>query len=406
MIEGMGFRDYIERKYYIEKVKPYIKKNIIKVFVGQRRVGKSFLLYQFIDIIKSLERNPCIVYINKELDEFGEIKNSTDLISYVKAKKRKRKFCYLFVDEIQDIEDFEKAIRSLFARGGYDIYISGSNANLLSGELATYLSGRYIEIKVFGLSYSEFLTFHKLDDSTQSFTRYLRVGGLPYLIHLPDEDYVVYDYLRNIYNTIILKDVVARYNIRNVNFLDRLVRFLCDNTGGILSAKKISEYLKSQKLGISTQVVLNYLSHLVTAFLVFKVSRYDLSGKRIFEIGEKFYFEDTGIRNSIVGYKVSDISKLLENIVYLHLCMAGYNVTVGKYNSKEIDFVGEKFGEKIYVQVCYLLTDEGVVEREFGNLLSVSDNYPKYVVSMDEVGSTASTKGIKHIGIREFLRML
>ena len=310
------------------------------------------------------------------------------------------------MDEIQDIEDFEKGIRSLFTGGGYDIYISGSNANLLSGELATHLSGRYIEIKVFGLSYSEFLTFHKLDDSVPSFTRYLRVGGLPYLIHLPDDDYVVYDYLRNIYNTIILKDVVSRYNLRNVNFLDRLVRFLCDNTGNILSAKKISDYLKSQKLEISTQVVLNYLSHLVTAFLVFKVSRYDVSGKRIFEIGDKFYFEDTGLRNSIVGYKVSDINKLLENVVYLHLCIAGYNVKVGKYNNREIDFMGEKFGEEIYVQVCYRLSDDKVVKREFGNLLSVSDNYPKYVVSMDEVGSTASTKGIRHMEIREFLSML
>lgn len=402
----MIFKDYIKRKYYIDKVKPYIKKNIIKVFTGQRRVGKSYLFYQIIDFIQMLEPDACVVYINKELDEFSGIKNYADLLSFVKAKRGKKKFCYLFIDEIQDIEDFEKGIRSFFAGTGYDIYISGSNANLLSGELATYLSGRYIEIKVFGLSYSEFLTFHKLDDSTQSFNRYLRVGGLPYLIHLPDEDYIVYDYLKNIYNTIILKDVVARYNIRNVNFLDRLVKFLCDNTGNILSAKKISEYLKSQKTDISTQVVLNYLSYLVTAFLVFKVSRSDLSGKKIFEIGEKYYFEDTGLRNSIAGYKVSDINKLLENVVYLHLCIAGYNVTVGKYNDKEIDFVGEKFSEKIYVQVCYLLTDEKVVEREFGNLLSVSDNYPKYVVSMDEVGSTASNKGVKHMEIREFLRML
>ena len=396
-------KDYIERKYYINKVKPYFRKNIIKVFTGQRRVGKSFLLYQIIDHIRKSEPDACIIYINKELDEFCDIRNNVDLISYVKEKKGKNKYCYLFVDEVQDIKDFEKAIRSFFAGGDYDIYLSGSNANLLSGELATYLSGRYIEIKVFSLSYYEFLLFHNIEDSVESFNRYLRIGGLPYLIHLPDDDIVVYDYLRNIFNTIILKDVVKRFNIRNVNFLERLVKFLCDNTGNILSAKKISEYLKSQKINISPQVVLNYLSYLVTAFLVFDVPRYDLKGKRVFEIGEKYYFEDTGIRNSISGYKVSDINKLLENVVYLHLRLAGYSVNVGEFDRKEIDFVGEKHGEKIYVQVCYLLSDENVIKREFGNLLSVSDNYPKYVVSMDEVGDTMTYEGIKHLNVREFL---
>jgi len=219
---------------------------------------------------------------------------------------------------------------------------------------------------------------------------------------LPLEELIVYDYLKNIYNTVLLKDVVARFNVRNVNFLEKLVRFLCDNTGNILSSKKISDYLKSQNLQISTQVVLNYLSHLETAFLIYKVSRSDLSGKRIFEIGEKYYFEDTGMRNSIAGYKAVDINKLLENVVYQHLCIAGYNVTVGKIGEKEIDFIGIKHGEIIYVQVCYLLTDEKVVKREFDNLLEVPDNYPKYVLSMDDLGQTASYKGINHLAVKDF----
>jgi len=402
----MKNQKYIPRNYYLDRIKPFINKNIIKVFSGQRRVGKSYLLYQLMDYIKASENNPDIIYINKELDEFSNIKNHSDLIALIKKSKQKKKIRYVFIDEIQDIEDFEKALRSLFAEGGYDIYCTGSNANLLSGELATYLSGRYIEIKVYGLSYSEFLTFHRIKDSSLSFTRYLQFGGLPYLIHLPADDYIVYDYLKNIYSTIILKDVVARFNVRNVNFLEKLVRFLCDNTGNILSAKKISDYLKSQKFNISTQVVLNYLSHLVTAFLVYRVSRSDLSGKKIFEIGEKYYFEDTGIRNSIIGYKVSDINKLLENVVYQHMCIAGYSVSVGKVGDKEIDFIGEKSGEKIYVQVCYVLSDEKVVKREFENLLAVSDNYPKYVVTMDNIGKTASYEGINHLMVKEFCRQL
>jgi uncharacterized protein len=225
---------------------------------------------------------------------------------------------------------------------------------MLSGELATYLSGRYIEIKVYGLSYSEFLTFHQLKDSVASFTRYLKNGGLPYLIHLPNEEHIVYDYLKNIYNTILFKDVVVRNNVRNIPFLENLVKYLCDNTGSLVSSKRISDFLKSQNIKMSTQVVLNYLSYLESAFFIFKVPRADISGKKIFEVGEKYYFEDLGLRNSIIGYKASDINKILENIVYTHLQMAGYTVYIGKTGDKEVDFVCKKAGEKIYIQVSYL----------------------------------------------------
>jgi predicted AAA+ superfamily ATPase len=225
---------------------------------------------------------------------------------------------------------------------------------------------------------------------------------LPYLIHIPFEDYIIYDYLKNIYNTIILKDVVARYNIRNVGFLERLLKFICDNTGHIVSAKKISDFLKSQKILISTQVVLNYLNYLTNSMLVYKIERSDIQGKKIFEIGEKYYFEDLGIRNSVIGFKITDFDSILENVVFLHLIISGFKVTVGTRGGKEIDFVAEKSGEKIYVQVCYLLSSKDVIDREFGNLLLVSDNFPKYVVSYDDAGVTNSHEGIKHLNVREF----
>jgi predicted AAA+ superfamily ATPase len=395
-------KKYISRVNYVNRIKPFVKKDIIKVITGQRRVGKSFLVYELMDFVKKSDKDASIIYINKELDEFSNISNHKQLLDYVKSKKVKGKFCYLFIDEIQDIKDFEKALRSLTAEGGFDLYITGSNANLLSGELATYLSGRYIEIKVYSLSYQEFLIFHKLSNSSETFLSYLKYGGLPYLIHIPFEDYIIYDYLKNIYNTIILKDVVARYNIRNVGFLERLLKFICDNTGHIVSAKKISDFLKSQKILISTQVVLNYLNYLTNSMLVYKIERSDIQGKKIFEIGEKYYFEDLGIRNSVIGFKITDFDSILENVVFLHLIISGFKVTVGTRGGKEIDFVAEKSGEKIYVQVCYLLSSKDVIDREFGNLLLVSDNFPKYVVSYDDAGVTNSHEGIKHLNVREF----
>lgn len=396
-------KTYIERKTYTEKVKPFIDKDIIKVFVGQRRVGKSYLLFQIMDLIKkSFGKNSNIIYINKEDNEFENIRNHNDLLSYVKANTRKGKKNALFIDEIQDIEEFEKALRSLQSSGQYDIYCTGSNANLLSGELATYLSGRHIEIEVFGLSYNEFLFFHKLQNNNESFLKYIKYGGLPYLIHLSLEDDVVYEYLKNIYNTILFKDVVNRYRIRNVYFLDKLVRYLADNVGSFVSAKKISDFLKSQKSPISPSVVLDYLFFLVSTFLFFKVPRFDINGKKIFEVNEKYYFEDLGLRHSLVGYRQVEINKILENLVFLHLKRLGYVVSVGKLGVKEIDFVGEKNGVKLYVQVSYLLNSNAVRAREFGNLLDIPDNYRKIVVSMDEMAG-GEYKGIEHMNIMNFL---
>ncbi|MEI6349343.1 MAG: ATP-binding protein [Bacteroidota bacterium] len=389
----------------MDRIKPYIGKSLIKVLIGQRRVGKSYLLKQIMELILIQDPDTQIIYINKELHEFSAIKDADDLFAYLNETVKGENKVALFIDEVQDIKSFEITLRDLATRPNYDIYCTGSNANLLSSELATYLSGRYIEIKIFGLSYSEFLTFHNQEDSISSFNNYLKIGGLPYLINLSSDIDVVYEYLKNIYNTILLKDVVARYKVRNISFLENLIAFLADNGGSIVSSRKISEYLKSQKINISTQVVIDYLSYLEASCLILKVKRAGIEGKKIFEIGEKYFFEDLGIRNTIVGYKANDIHKLLENIVYLHLRMAGYSTTIGVENNNEIDFVAQKGSEKIYVQVAYLLANQETIDREFGNLLNISDNYPKYVVTMDETTEIGTYKGIKRIHVKDFCSM-
>ncbi|MCD4772028.1 MAG: ATP-binding protein [Bacteroidales bacterium] len=395
------FKPFISRENYINKLIPFIDKDIIKVLIGQRRVGKSYMLFQIIEHI--IQNNPTanIIYINKELIDFDFIKDYKDLIEYIRNNSINGKI-YLFIDEIQDIEQFEKALRSLSAEGKYDIYCTGSNAQLLSGDIAGLLSGRSIEIKIFSLSFKEFLKFHKLNDNDEALHKYIKYGGLPYLVNLKLDDNVIFDYLKNIYSTILFKDVVSNQNIRNVYFLEKLVQYIADNTGSIVSAKKISDFLKSQKINISSQVVLNYLSHLTNALLVFKVMRAEIQGKKIFETGEKYFFEDIGLRNSIVGFKQVDIAKILENVVFLQLLISGYDVSVGKLGENEIDFVANKNGEKKYFQVAYLLSDKTTIEREFGNLLKIKDNYPKYVISMDNIqGNTY--EGIQQISLHEFL---
>ncbi|RJQ54872.1 MAG: ATP-binding protein [Nitrospiraceae bacterium] len=399
-------KKHVKRTHYLERIRPFMNKDVIKILVGQRRVGKSYLLLQIMDeLIGQGRKKNDILYINKELHEFEAIRDYRDLLRYVKQSAKGRKKIALFIDEIQGISQFEKALRDLQAGGGYDIYCTGSNADLLSGELATYLSGRYVEIEVYSLSYPEFLIFHKLENTEDSLLKYIKYGGLPYLINLELSDEVVYDYLKSVNNTILFKDVVARYNIRNVAFLERLVEYVADNAGSLVSAKKISDFLKSQKTKISPNVVLNYLSFLSGAFLIFKVRRSEIGGKRLFEINDKYYFQDCGLRHALVGYRLSDISKVLENIVYMHLRVSGYTVTVGQMGTKEVDFVAEKKGEKLYVQVAYLMPDKKTWDREFGNLLRISDNYPKFVVSMDRM-IDGSEKGIRHMHITQFIKAL
>ncbi|MEN8227605.1 MAG: ATP-binding protein [Bacteroidota bacterium] len=394
--------ELIKRELYLKKITPYMGKPIIKVFTGQRRVGKSYLMLQTIDQVPHQNPDCNIIYINKEKHEFDHIRDYHDLLNHISEKSVDGQNA-VFIDEIQDIDQFEKALRSLYNEPGYDLYCTGSNADMLSGELATYLSGRYVEIEVHALTYREFLLFHQMENNSNSLSIYLRIGGLPNLIHLRQEDEIIFDYLRNIYATILFKDVIRRYNIRNVSFLENLVLFLSDNVGSIVSAKKISDFLKSQQIKISPNAVMDYLSYLCNAYFISKTRRQDLAGKKIFEIGEKYFFEDTGLRNSIAGYKAGDIGKVLENAVYAHLRSSGYTIHVGVSGSREVDFVAERLGEKVYVQVCYLLQDQTTVDREFGNLLAIKDNYPKFVVSMDEVFGKNTYQGIRHMHIRDFL---
>lgn len=398
----MKIPDYIERPIYLDRVMPYVQKNIIKIFVGQRRVGKSYMLFQLMDRISALDSDVQQIYINKELSEFADIRQADDLLGYVADHRRPDRRLALFIDELQDIEGFENALRSLQAEGHVDIYGTGSNAKLLSGELATYLSGRYIEIKIYGLTYGEFLKFHGQKRGSGSLQNYLKFGGLPYLRHLPLEDIVIFDYLRNVIDAILLKDVVSRYDIRNVNFLQRLTRFLADNVGSLVTARKISEYLKSQKIKISHNLVIDYLSYLSNAMLILPARRFDIAGKKNFEIGEKYYFEDLGIRHALIGFRAVDINKVMENVIFTHLKVAGYDVTVGQIGKREVDFVCEKAGDRIYIQAAYMIPDDKVRDREFGNLLAIPDNFPKKVISMDEI-TGSSYRGIEHMHLEDFL---
>lgn len=394
----------IKRDSYINRVVPFMKKPIIKVLSGQRRVGKSYLLFQLIEQILSEDPAANIIYINKEDMEFDTIQDAKGLNEYVVSKLITNGMNYIFIDEIQDIVDFEKALRSLLLDENNDLYITGSNATLLSGELATYLSGRYIEFNVYSLTYLEFLRFHQLDDSDSSLSLYTRFGGLPYLINLPLEDEIISEYLKSIYSTILYRDIVSRYNLRNSNFLEKLVQFLADNTGSIFSAKSISDFLKSQSINISSNQIQIYASYLTNAFLVHKVERYDLIGKRIFAVGEKYYFENLGLRNSIAGYKPKDAGKILENLVFNHLLYMGFGIKTGAMGTNEVDFVCEKRAEKLYIQVALQLNEESTIQREFGNLLKIQDNYPKWVITNDKFYGN-SYEGIKHIYIRDFLMM-
>lgn len=394
----------IQRPKYIERITPFMGKSLIKVLVGQRRVGKSYVLLQLMELIKTQNTSANIIYINCEDMEFSDIKTAKQLHDYILAKWDNATTNHIFIDEIQDIEEFENALRSLLLKDGNDIYVTGSNAKLLSGELATYLSGRYVEFPIYSLSYPEFLDFHQLQDSTVSFKLYEKFGGLPYLIHLQLTDEIAWEYLRNIYTTILYRDVIMRYNIRSNVFFDKLVRFLADNIGSIFSSKKISDYLKSQQTNISSVQIQNFVNYLSNAFLIHRASRYDIVGKRIFEIGEKYYFENMGIRNSLIGYKASDKAKILENIVYNHLLYMNYNIKIGVVGNHEIDFICEKQNERIYIQVSYEVENENTYEREFGNLLKIQDNYPKWVISNDDFDGH-SIEGILVIPIRKFLLM-
>lgn len=371
-----------------------------------RRVGKSYLLRLLIEHLG--EQNiaaPQIVSINKESLDFDFIRTYKELDDYIKeAFKGVKGRRYLFIDEIQEIEAWEKTICSLFTEGDTDIFIAGSNANLLSSELATLLSGRYIAFPVYSLSLKEFLLFNRKEprEAADSFRDYLKFGGLPALHHFEHDPELVYQYIASIYNTILLKDVVKRNNIRNVFLLENLTKYAFDNIGNLFSAKKVADYLKSQRIKVGVETVQNYLAALVSTYALHKAPRYDIRGKRILELHEKYYLADIGLRHALLGYREGDISAILENIVYLELLRRGCKVFIGKIGDKEVDFIAEHRKGIIYIQVAYLLSSPETVAREFSALEQIRDNYPKYILSMDTIFGN-DIRGIRRINLVDFL---
>ena len=398
-----------KRELYIEKIKPFIDKDIIKVLTGIRRSGKSVMLKL---IMEELKQNKIdekqFININFENLINRELTTADKLHEYIlkKASEIKKK-CYIFLDEIQEVKDWEKCINSLRVNEEYDfdIYITGSNAKLLSGELSTYLAGRYVEFVIYPFSFKEFLETLKSiqqDVSTrEAFQKYVKFGGMPFLYNLAFEEEASLQYLKDIYSSIILKDITQRNKIRDTDMLERVISYLIMNVGNNFSATSISKFFKSENRKVSVETILNYIKAAEESFLIYRVLRDDLIGKKVLNVNEKYYIADHGMREAILGSNQRDINQIFENIIYLELLRKGYNVRVGKVDNLEVDFVCTKGNEKIYVQVAYLLASSETIEREFTSLEKIGDNYPKYIISMDEFDM--SRNGIKHINIIEFL---
>ncbi len=398
--------EVIERSAYLDHIVSHLGKGMMIILVGQRRVGKSYMLRQLQDWLHTNKSEAKVVYINKELHAFKDIVTADDLYEYATANLPEGGDNYLLIDEVQDIRDYENALRSLHAENRCQIVATGSNAYVFSSELSTRLSGRYVEIPIYSLTYKEFLRFHGLKDADESLLAYLRVGGLPGLCHYDIEgENEVRDYLQGVYNTIMMRDVIAREEIRNVVFIENLALFVADNIGKLISVRNITNTMKSHGEKISEMLTSAYLRHLCGALIVMPVKRYDIHGKCIFEQNNKFYFADHGLRNLLCGFNLrGSIEKVMENVVHLHLLAQGFKVSVGILRGGEVDFVAVRNEQTLYVQVVYLLGSEETIAREFGNLQSVRDNYPKYVVSMDPVsGELLEYPGIIHIHLREFL---
>ncbi|MEE1022070.1 MAG: ATP-binding protein [Muribaculaceae bacterium] len=399
--------EIIVRKAYLTHIISHLNRGMMIILVGQRRVGKSFMLRQTHNWLKENRPDATVVYINKELLDFSHITNAKELHDFVSPQFTPGGDNYLLIDEVQDIEGYENALRSLHAEDRCQIIATGSNAYIFSTELSTRLAGRYIEIPIYGLSYTEFLEFHGLEDSDAALADYLRIGGLPGLRLYDIKDEIpVRDYLQGVYNTIMMRDVIAREQIRNVPFIENLSRFIADNDGKLITTGSIVKFMKSQGEQISNTMTAAYISHLCKALIIKPVARYDIHGKKLFEQIFKYYFADHGLRNYLCGFNLrGSIEKVMENVVYLHLLTRGYNVNVGILRAGEIDFVATKGNRTIYVQVSYMLASEETVEREFGNLAGIRDNFPKYVVTMDPVtGGFDRYPGINHVHLREFLK--
>lgn len=398
--------EILQRNHYTQQIEQWLGKQIIIVLTGQRRVGKSMCL-RLLAQEKQTDPFANIIYIDKEDAAFDAITTHEELNAYLSAHVAQDKHNYILIDEIQDIQFFERSLRHWIKQPETDVVVTGSNAKMLSSELSTLLAARYIEIPIHSLGYTEFLYFHQLQDSDEALEKYLLWGGLPYLrlIGLNNEEQLK-NYIQSVYDTVVLKDVVQREQIRNVTSFINLSRFVSDSIGKLVSPNSIMKYLRSQGENLSSVIIQNYLKYLCNAYLTYKVQRYDIHGKQLLESNDKFYFEDLGIRNKLVrSQQTNDIEKRIENAVYLHLLRLGYKVYVGQMRNAEIDFVAEKNEQTIYVQVAYLIADEATEKREFGNLQAIKNNHPKMVISMNPLNTISDIDGIKHIHLRNFLTM-
>ena len=397
----------IKREIYMDKIRPFIDKDLIKVLTGMRRCGKSVMLQLIQDELKSNGVfQEQIISFNFEMRKNMHLNNFNDLYDeIIKLTDNSKEKFYLFFDEIQEVTEWEKCINALRVDLNCDIYITGSNAKLLSGELATYLAGRYVEFIIYPFSFNE---FKEVNESLfpniridECFRNYITMGGMPYLVNLDYNRAPSEQYLKDIYNSIVLKDIVTRNNVRDTDLLERIISYVLTNVSTVFSSSSIEKYFKSEGRGVSKETILNYIKYCMDAFLFYRVKRQDLIGKQILTVNEKYYVVDHGIREAVVGGNQRDIGMILENIVYLEMLRRGYHVTVGKSGNKEIDFVCETANEKMYVQVSYLLASNETIEREFGVYKDIKDNYTKYVISLDEFDM--SRDGIKHMNIRDFL---
>lgn len=397
----------IPRKKYLSEIQKYIGTPVIKVITGQRRTGKSSFLKSLLHTYFPKEKY-AIYSINKELLEFDHIKTYEDLNRDFLAWKKKKghpKSFVIAIDEIQVISGWEKYINSVFAEysNAVDIFITGSNSQMLASELSTFIAGRYIEFPIFPLSFSEYPLFSGEKDQKKNFQTYLQFGGLPGVFEMNNDKLIRTEYLKSVYTTIFVKDILHYHQIKNVVLFEKLYTYIFKNIGNLFSAKKIHEYLQSQKIQLSVDTILQYLHFGTATYLLHEVPRFDIVGKKIFQVSQKYYAGDIGLRNALTGFNAKeDIGNILENIVFLELRSRGYEVFVGVMGKYEIDFIAKKNNETLYIQVCYLLADEKVSEREFGNLMKISDNWPKMVLSMDEL-PLSNHEGITHKNIVEWL---
>ena len=399
----------IARELYMKQIRPFMNRPFVKVIAGIRRCGKSVVLQLMADELEhqgvAVER---IVYMNFESFEWMDIADAKALYRYIKNRVEKTEGrVYILLDEIQEVKDWEKAVNSFLVDWDVDVYVTGSNSRLLSSELSTYLAGRYVSFHIMPLSFNEYLLFHGIESENkenlrEEFRKYLRMGGFP-AVHTANYSYdAVYKLVYDIYSSVILRDTVQRHSIRNVELLERVVRFVFDNIGNRLNAKNIADYFKSQQRRVDINTVYNYLEALQGAFIIRRVPRYDIKGKDLLQTHEKYFVSDLSLIYAVMGYKDRMISGALENLVYWEMRRRGYDTYIGKQDTREVDFVGIRRDEKIYVQVTYRMESDATVEREFAPLLAISDHYPKYVVSMDDVWQD-NIEGVRHWHIADFL---